>query len=377
MLINYKYNKILEKNMYTLAYKKSNNGSSSNNISSFKIQGNSLTSMYITPVEDCVVDFGDGTKQTYIGNNRSTQVTHNYSESNIYTIKIIGNHSNFRASANTIEAIQLANSVTNCTDMFRECYNLTTIPSTFTISNSVTDCSRMFSYCTNLTAIPSTLRIPDSVTNCSEMFYYCSKITEIPSTLRIPDSVTDCSGMFDECSSLTAIPETLIIPNSVTNCSSMFADCEKITEIPSTLTIPNSVTNCSLMFYECSNLTTISEGFTIPNSVTDCSQMFSYCSSLTTIPSTLTIPDSVTECSSMFSRCPSLISDISNIWPSTWNSTGINMTAMFSYSSKIVGTVPADKLWNSGKRFISSGCFFSCTLLYNYDEIPSEWKEFI
>lgn len=41
----------------------------SNNISSFKIQGNSLTSMNITPVEDCVVDFGDGTKQTYAGNN--------------------------------------------------------------------------------------------------------------------------------------------------------------------------------------------------------------------------------------------------------------------------------------------------------------------
>ena len=62
-----------------------------NNISSFKIQGNSLTSMYITPVEDCVVDFGDGTKQTYTGNNSSTQVTHSYSTSDIYTIKIIGN----------------------------------------------------------------------------------------------------------------------------------------------------------------------------------------------------------------------------------------------------------------------------------------------
>ena len=39
----------------------------SNNISSFKIQGDSLTSMYITPVEECVVDFGDGTKQTLSG----------------------------------------------------------------------------------------------------------------------------------------------------------------------------------------------------------------------------------------------------------------------------------------------------------------------
>ena len=80
--------------MYTLAYK----NKKLNNISSFKIQGNSLSSMSITPVEDCIVDFGDGTTQTYTGNNSSTGVNHYYSESNIYTIKIIGNHSNFRAS---------------------------------------------------------------------------------------------------------------------------------------------------------------------------------------------------------------------------------------------------------------------------------------
>ena len=57
--------------MFILAYK----NNKSNNISSFKIQGNSLSSMYITPVEDCVVDFGDGTTQTYTGNNSSTPVT--------------------------------------------------------------------------------------------------------------------------------------------------------------------------------------------------------------------------------------------------------------------------------------------------------------
>ena len=66
--------------MYTLAYKTKK----SNYISSFKIQGDSLNSMYITPVENCVVDFGDGTKQTYTGNNSSTQVTHSYSESNTF-----------------------------------------------------------------------------------------------------------------------------------------------------------------------------------------------------------------------------------------------------------------------------------------------------
>ena len=295
----------------------------SQNISSFKIQGNSLTSMYITPVEDCVVDFGDGTKQTYTGNNKSTNVNHYYSESNIYTIKIIGNHSNFRASTNIIEIIQISNSITNCSNMFYNCRSLTTIP--------------------------ETLIIPNSVTDCSYMFYGCSKITEIPETLTIPDSVTNCSSMFENCSSLTAIPETFTLGNSVTNCSQMFIYCQSLTEIPSTLIIPNSVT--------------------------DCSSMFSECRSLITIPSTFTIPNSVTNCPSMFNKCSSLTSDISNIWPSTWNSTGtINLNYMFYNCSKIVGTVPADKLWNSGKTFNSYCCFTDCPSLSNYDEIPAGWK---
>ena len=227
--------------MYILAYK----NKKSNSISSFKIQGNSLEEMSITPVEDCIVDFGDGTKQTYTGNNSSTKVTHSYSESNIYTIKIIGNHSNFIASRNTIEIIQIS------------------------------------------------------------------------------DSVTDYTSMFSNCRSLTEIPETLTIPNSVTNCSYMFYGCSSLTTIPSTLTIPDSVTNCSFMFYNCSKLT----------------------------------------------------SDISNIWPSTWNYTGtIDLSFMFSSCSKVVGTVPANKLWNSGKTFNSSGCFRNCKSLTNYDEIPAGWK---
>ena len=191
----------------------------SNNISSFKIQGDSLTSMYITPVEDCVVDFGDGTKQTYTGNNSSTRVTHSYSESNIYTIKIIGNHSNFRASRNTIEIIQISN----------------------------------------------------SITNYSQMFYNCSSLTAIPSTLTIPNGVPNCAFMFQDCTSLT--------------------------------------------------------------------------------------------------------SDISNIWPSSWNYTGaIHLTYMFYNCVKVVGTIPADKLWNSGKTFNSSRCFYNCTSLTNYNEIPDTWK---
>ena len=182
------------------------------------------------------------------------------------------------------------------------------------------------------------------------MFTGCSRLTTIPSTFTIPDLVTDCSSMFAGCSSLTAIPSTFTIPDLVTICSYMFSGCLSLTEIPSTFTIPGSVIDCSQMFYECSNLTTIQEGFTLGNSVINCCGMFYSCYNLT--------------------------SDISNIWPSTWNSyTGtIDINNMFSGCSNIVGMVPADKLWNSGKTFISYGCFRYCTSLDNYAEIPDTWK---
>ena len=41
-------------------------------VSIFKIYGNSLQEMYVTPKDICVIDFGDGTKQILEGykNNR-------------------------------------------------------------------------------------------------------------------------------------------------------------------------------------------------------------------------------------------------------------------------------------------------------------------
>lgn len=51
--------------MYILAYKKFKNSPDTQNITSFKIYGNSLRDMIFSPIEECIVDFGDGTSQIY------------------------------------------------------------------------------------------------------------------------------------------------------------------------------------------------------------------------------------------------------------------------------------------------------------------------
>ena len=47
---------------------------------------------------------------------------------------------------------------------------------------------------------------------------------------------------------------------------------------------------------------------------------------------------------------------------------------MFYHCYNTIGVAPADKLWNSNKTFNPSGCFYNCTKLTNYNEIPNTWK---
>ena len=192
------------------------------NATVFKIYGSELTSCLITPVEDCVVDFGNGVEKVYQGSSSSVDITNTYDVEGEYTIKIVGNHSTFKASKNTIDVIQLSNTITSCLNMFYGCTSLTSLPDTFTIPNSVTNCQSMFSGCSSLTSLPDTFTIPNSAAGCSYMFSGCSSLTSLPDTFTIPNSVTNCQNMFSGCTSLTTLPNTFTIPNTVTNCQSMF-----------------------------------------------------------------------------------------------------------------------------------------------------------
>ena len=92
------------------------------------------------------------------------------------------------------------------------------------------------------------------------------------------------------------------------------------------------------------------------------------------------LPNCIQTCQNMFYYDFSqLSSDISYIWPDEFEYTGtIDLNHMFgsimASHVPVTGTVPADKLWNSGKTFNSSHCFTSCTSLTNYSEIPAGWK---
>ena len=124
---------------------------------------------------------------------------------------------------NELPQIDTSN-VTNMSNMFSSCTNLTTIPQIDT--SNVTDMNNMFYNCTNLTTIPQL--DTSNVTKMNSMFYNCTNLTTMP---QIDTSnVTNMGYMFSSCTNLTTIPQ--LDTSNVTNMSSMFNSCTNLTTIP-------------------------------------------------------------------------------------------------------------------------------------------------
>ena len=147
-------------------------------------------------------------------------------------------------SVNDLISYSDTENVTNMSYMFRECSNLTTIPSINT--SLVTNMDSMFQFCSKLTTIPS---INTSlVTNMSYMFSQCSSLTTIS---QIDTSmVTSMSNMFRNCQSLTTIDITHMNISSTSNSNSFAYGCYSLTKliIRNMNSIPtlnsNAFTNC-------------------------------------------------------------------------------------------------------------------------------------
>ncbi len=217
------------------------------------------------------------------------------------------------------EVLLDTSAVTDASNMFKYCRNLTTIPLLNT--SNVTNMKEMFNGCNNLTTIP--LLNTSNVTNMRDMFISCSNLTTVP--LLDTSKVTDMVDMFVGCASLTTIP--LLDTNAVTNMQSMFRVCNNLTNIP--LLNTNKVTSMKEMFSQCSNL--IEVPLLDTSKVTNMHSMFISCTSLTTVP--LLSTNVVTDMNYMFNNCPNLSDDsLNNILAMCANATkmtlGISLKAI-------------------------------------------------
>ena len=91
-------------------------------------------------------------------------------------------------------------------------------------TDEVTDMSDMFGNCRNLTSLELSSFNTEKVKNMSDMFYYCSSLTSLDLSSFNTQNVTNMSYMFHSCKKLTSLDLSSFNTENVKNMSYMFCD---------------------------------------------------------------------------------------------------------------------------------------------------------
>lgn len=126
--------------------------------------------------------------------------------------------------------------VTNMSNMFYNCANLTTIPQLDT--GNVTSMNSMFYNCNSLTTIP--LYNTSKVTNMSQMFWHCSSLQTIPA--YDCTNVTNMNNIFASCSSLKSILMTGMKVSFDISTSTLFERADLVTILNNLATVTTTKT---------------------------------------------------------------------------------------------------------------------------------------
>lgn len=258
-----------------------------------------------------------------------TGITIEIKEPTLFWIK--GNFSVAKSTC-SFTKIQLQSDLTDCSEMFYECKNLTEVPE---IPEGVVNCDYMFYGCSKITKIPvlpstiekanfmfamcrkiKTCNVIDSLLEANSMFSNCDSLTEVTGTMK---SIRDASHMFENCKQLIVVPELpmlekitkikyMIVQENpvkkdfveylvqpILKCNYTFKNCIRLKSISA---IPACIKAMKYTFAGCLSLTDVPD---IPEGVVNCTSTFANCASLEKIPK---LPDGILVCSNTFERCP-------------------------------------------------------------------------
>ena len=213
-------------------------------------------------------------------------------------------------SLTDIEGIEYLNTenVTNMSEMFSNCWALTTLDVSKFDTKNVTDMSHMFHRCFVLTTLDVSKFDTKNVTDMSGMFWGCAALTTLDLSHFDTQNVTDMNGMFCNCSALTTLDVSNFDTQNVTNMSEMFMGCSALTTLDISSFDTKNVTDMSNMFWGCSALTTLDLSNFDTQNVTNMSWMFSYDTALTTIyASDKFVTTACKEDRNMFAGCTNLV----------------------------------------------------------------------
>ena len=302
------------------------------------------TDQYNPATFDFQVDWGDETVVTGINNSNietEEKSKHQYTNAGTYEVKIKGTFEVLcNAYIDTGNIFKLGvDKLTKVKQWGTTGLKNVILPASTSLTEIVTPTEgsfkdlifAMFAECTSLKSIPDKL-----FANCEKIqsfaycFERCTKLTTIGNhAFENCRNIEDFWNYFSECTNLTAIGDYA------------FANCTSV----------QSFRRC---FNECTNLTTIGDyAFANCTSVKNFAGCFEGCSKLTTIGENLfSNCENVEYFGDCFKGCTNLTGNAPELWL----------------------RVPNGE--QNGYKGIPDGeaCFYNCTKLENYEQIPGYWK---
>lgn len=317
---------------------------------------------------DCTVNWGDGTVESV----RSANPHHTYPVSGTYYVTVTGRVPELNASAisqgyrKVITGIKSWGNtgLVSMSHAFDGC-GITEIPEDSEGAFAeVTDFSYAFANL-SIRSIPEGLFAhAGNAVSFANVFEYSSKLTSIPEDLFAHNTAAEeFFGTFSSCSAVTSIPEDLFANNTEARIfQNTFASWRALVSVPEGL-----FRNCPKAesmngtFGSCTSLASLPEGLFAGNpDIWDFTGTFSGCAALEGIPAGLFDNNrNVTSFGFTFSGCANVTGESPY--------TVIDGEKIHLYERE---NYPDLFVYPNGKK-----CYFQCTQLSDYPQIPRWWKE--
>lgn len=145
--------------------------------------------------------------------------------------------------------------VTDMSDLFYNCANLTSLDVSGWDTSSVTTMKDMFHNCGGLTSLNLSNFDTSKVTTIEQMFYWCKDITSLDLSGWNTSNVTSTVSMFNTCRRLTSLDFSGWDTSNITNIKGMFYNCANLISLDLSNWNLSEVTNISDIFQLCYNIT--------------------------------------------------------------------------------------------------------------------------
>jgi len=168
----------------------------------------------------------------------------------------------------------------NCNSFFKKNETLKTISFGDGVTSEVTNMTEMFEYCTNLTSVVGL--DTSNCTNLRYLFSRCYSLTNVDTSHFNTSNVTDMEGMFSRCYNLPQVDVSGFDTSKVINMNSMFCYCENLTDVDvSGFNTSNVEGNgFSNMFYCCESVKELNVSNWNTAKATNINALFCYCENI-------------------------------------------------------------------------------------------------